>query len=157
MLTQLNQVAINNVRLIILCLSNTTLMGSCILIVYVDDIIITGDDQTEIQNLKNRLAAEFEIEDLGQLHYFLGMEAARSKEGLTLCQRKYVLDLLTETGLLGCKAVETPIEQNKRWNRDKDNKLTDRERYQKLVGKLIYLSHTRPDIAYAVRIVSQQM
>ena len=84
-----------------------------ILIVYVDDIIITGDDQTEIQNLKNRLAAEFEIEDLGQLHYFLGMEAARSKEDLILCQRKYVLYLITETGLLGYKAVETPIEQNK--------------------------------------------
>ena len=75
------------------------------IIVYVDDIIIIGDDQTEIQNLKNRLAAEFEIKYLGQLRYFLGKKAARSKESLILYQRKYVLDLLTETGLLslqGC-------------------------------------------------------
>ena len=85
------------------------------------------------------------------------MKGARSKESLILCQRKYILDLLTETGLLGCKAVETPMEQNKHWSRGELSKPTDRERYQKLVGKLIYLSHTRPDIVFAVGIVSQQM
>ena len=113
-----------------------------ILIVYVDDIIITGDDETEIQTLKSRLSNEFEIKDLGQLRYFLGMEVARSKTGLIVCQRKYVIDLLTETGLLGCKPIDTSMEQNKRWNREIDSKPTDREIYQNLVGKLIYLAHT---------------
>jgi len=84
------------------------------------------------------------------------MEIARSKDRLVVSQRKYVLDLLTETGMLGCKPTNTPMEQNKHWSREAVG-LVDKERYQKLVGKLIYLSHTRPDITYAVGIVSQHM
>ncbi|CAN1305751.1 Copia protein [Linum perenne] len=128
-----------------------------ILIVYVDDIIITGDDYTEIADLKKKLAAEFEIKDLGHLKYFLGMEIARSKDCLIVSQRKYVLDLLNETGMLGCKPIDTPMEQNKRWTREAEPTLVERGRYQRLVGKLIYLSHTRPDITFAVGIVSQHM
>ena len=83
-----------------------------ILIVYVDDIVLTGDDYSELEKLKGRLAEEFEIKDLGALKYFLGMEFARSKEGIVVNQRKYVLDLLNETGMLGCKPAKTPIEPN---------------------------------------------
>ncbi|KAA0054073.1 reverse transcriptase [Cucumis melo var. makuwa] len=83
-----------------------------ILIIYVDDIVLTGDDQTEISQLKQRMGDEFEIKDLGNLKYFLGMEAARSKEGISVSQRKYTLDLLTETGMLGCCPADTPIEFN---------------------------------------------
>ncbi|GMP88706.1 hypothetical protein CsSME_00040591 [Camellia sinensis var. sinensis] len=83
-----------------------------ILIVYVDDIILTGNDEAELAALKEKLAKEFHIKDLGALKYFLGMEFARSKEGIFVNQRKYVLDLLGETGMLGCKMVETPIEPN---------------------------------------------
>ena len=80
------------------------------MIVYVDDIILTGDDETKLVVLKKRLAKEFQIKDLGVLKYFLRMEFARSKESIFLNQRKYVLDLLRETGLLGFKMVETSIE-----------------------------------------------
>ena len=69
-----------------------------VLIVYVDDIILTGDDVEGMEELKKKLSAEFEIKDLGQLRYFLGMEIARSKQGLVVSQRKYILDLLEETG-----------------------------------------------------------
>ncbi|RVX10668.1 Retrovirus-related Pol polyprotein from transposon TNT 1-94 [Vitis vinifera] len=79
-------------------------------IVYVDDIIITRDDEEGIGNLKKLLAREFEIKDLGQLRYFLGMEVGRTKEGIVVTQRKYVLDLLQETGMLGCKPVDTPMD-----------------------------------------------
>ena len=72
----------------------------------------------------------------------MGLEVARSKTGLIVGQQKYVIDLLTETGLLGCKLIDTSMEQNKRWNREIDSKPTDREIYQNLVGKLIYLAHT---------------
>ncbi|RVW33188.1 Retrovirus-related Pol polyprotein from transposon RE2 [Vitis vinifera] len=126
-----------------------------ILIVYVDDIILTGDDTGQVERLKKVLATEFEVKDLGQMRYFLGMEVARSRKGINISQRKYVLDLLTETGMLGCKPSDTPIEARNRM--ESDGKLVDKEKYQRLVGRLIYLSHTRPDIAFAVSVVSQYM
>ena len=113
-----------------------------ILIVYVDDIILTGDDSAELERLKMVLACEFEIKDLGPLKYFLGMEFARSKKGICVSQRKYVLDLLNETGMLGCKIAETPIEANRKLEPAKPEDVVDRERFQRLVGRLIYLSHT---------------
>ncbi|KAI3421371.1 uncharacterized protein J3R85_012404 [Psidium guajava] len=128
-----------------------------ILIVYVDDIVLTGDSYDELEKLKGRLAEEFEIKDLGTLKYFLGMEFARFKEGISVNQRKYVLDLLNETGMLGCKPAETPIEPNVKLQPAKAEIVKDRERYQRLVGRLIYLSHTRPDIAFSVSMVSQFM
>ena len=120
------------------------------LIVYVDDMIITGDDAEEISRLQEQLSAEFEMKHLGGLKYFLGIEVARSKASILLSQRKYVLDLLTEVGLLECKPVDTPIVHNHRLREYSDQVPIDKVRYQRLVGKLIYLSHTRPDIAYAI-------
>ncbi|CAL9028637.1 unnamed protein product, partial [Prunus brigantina] len=97
------------------------------------------------------------MKNLGLLKYFLGIEVARSKHGISLSQRKYILDLLSETGMLACKPAATPMEQNHKLGENLDRFPTNKERYQKLVGKLIYLSHTRPDIAYAVSVVSQFM
>jgi hypothetical protein len=124
--------------------------------VYVDDIVITGDDTNEIVNLKKHLAQEFEVKDLGQLKYFLGIEISRGPKGMFLSQRKYVLDLLKEMGMLCCRPAATPIEQNHRLSKEGGTPV-DKERYQRLVGRLIYLSHTRPDIAFAVSVVSQFM
>lgn len=75
-------------------------------IVYVDDIVLTGDDCDELAKLKKKLAEEFEIKDLGALKYFLGMEFARSREGIFVNQKKYVIDLLNETGMLGCNLLK---------------------------------------------------
>ena len=97
------------------------------------------------------------MKDLGQLKYFLRIEVARSKNEISLSQRKYVLDLLAETGMLDCKPVETPIEMNHNLAISPNQVPTDKRRYQRLVGRLIYLSHTRPDIAYVVSVVSQFM
>ena len=74
--------------------------------------MVTKNDSSEIFSLQKYLATEFELKDLGQLKYFLGIEVARSIHSVSLCQRKHVLDLLTETGMLDCKPVETPIEMN---------------------------------------------
>jgi len=127
-----------------------------VMAVYVDDIVITGDDVEEIRYLKENLGKAFEVKDLGPLKYFLGIEIARSPKGIVLSQRKYVLDLLTETGMLGCRPSSTPIDRNHQISaesRDSFNK----ETYQRLVGRLIYLCHTRPDISYAVSVVSRYM
>jgi len=91
------------------------------------------------------------------MRYFLGMEVARSKEGILISQRKYTLDLLKETGKLGCKPANTPLEPNWKYNEDRAEKAVDKERYQRLVGRLIYLSLTRLDISYVVSKVSQYM
>ncbi|WJZ84417.1 hypothetical protein VitviT2T_004022 [Vitis vinifera] len=82
------------------------------LIVYVDDMIITGDDVEEISKLQEQLSTKFEMKNLGGLKYFLGIEVARSRQGIFLSQKKYILDLLAEVGLLGCKPVDIPIVQN---------------------------------------------
>ena len=73
------------------------------LIVYVDNMVVTENNPSEIIVLQRKLATEFELKDLGNLRYFLGIEVARSAQGISLCQRKYVIDLLTETDMLNCK------------------------------------------------------
>ncbi|RVW92914.1 Retrovirus-related Pol polyprotein from transposon RE1 [Vitis vinifera] len=128
-----------------------------ILIVYVDDIILSGNDTEELQNLKKYLLEEFEVKDLGNLKYFLGMEVARSRKGIIVSQRKYILDLLKETGMLGCKPIDTPMDSQKKLGIEKESTPVDRGRCQRLVGRLIYLSHTRPNIGFAVSAVSQFM
>ena len=97
------------------------------------------------------------MKDLGRLKYFLGIEVLRSNKGILISQRKYVLDLLTETGMLGCKPIETPMMMNHGLQMIERGKLADRMQYQRMVGKLIYLAHTRPAIAYAVGVVSRFM
>ena len=119
-------------------------------IVYVDDIFLIGNDPAEMKKLKRQLAKEFEIKDLGKLKYFLGIEVAHSIEGIVISQQKYTLDLLKEIGMSGCKPAETPIEQSHKLNEGKGSTPVNKERYQYLVGKLIYLAHTKTDIAYVV-------
>ncbi|CAL8073329.1 unnamed protein product [Prunus armeniaca] len=94
------------------------------------------------------------MKDLGDMKYFLKIEVAKSKTIIFLSQRKYVMDLLTETGMLGCMPADTPIEMNHKLCEDMDQEPTNKEQYQRLVGKLIYLAHTRPDIAYVVSVVN---
>ena len=125
--------------------------------VYVDDIILTRDNSEELSELKKVLAREFEVKDLGQMRYFLGMEVARSRKGISISQKKYTIDLLKETGMLGGIPSETPIEVNGKAKKKELGGPVDTVRYQRLVGRLIYLSHTRPNIAFAVSVVSQYM
>jgi len=80
------------------------------LLVYVDDIILAGNDKEEIARIKQTLNQTFRIKDLGNLRYFLGLEVARSKTGIMVNQRKYALQLLRDAGLLACKPAPTPIE-----------------------------------------------
>ena len=128
-----------------------------ILIVYVDDIVITGNDESSIAQLKQALASEFQVKDLGQMRYFLGMEITRSRKGINVSHRKYTLDLLHETGMLGAKPEETPMDDKCKLEIKEKGVPANSERYRRLVGKLIYLTHTRPDISFAVGMVNQFM
>ncbi|XP_026398397.1 uncharacterized protein LOC113294205 [Papaver somniferum] len=97
------------------------------------------------------------MKDLGSLKYFLGIEVSRSGEGIFLSQRKYVLDLLKEVVMSACQPVHTPLEEKVNLCIEPDQVPTDKRRYQRLVGRLMYLSHTRTDLAYALSVVSQFM
>ena len=131
--------------------------GIILLVVYVDDIVITGDDNEGILNLKSFLHTKFHTKDLGLLKYFLGVEVAKSEKGTFLSQRKYVLDLLAETGKIGAKPRSTPMIPNSHLTKNDGEPFEDPEKYRRLVGRLNYLTLTRPDIAYAVSIISQFM
>ncbi|RVX03714.1 Retrovirus-related Pol polyprotein from transposon RE1 [Vitis vinifera] len=97
------------------------------------------------------------MKNLGHLKYFLRIEVSRSSEGIFLSQRKYALDLLQETGMSGCQPINTPIEEGLKLCVEPNQVSTDKGRYQRLVGRLMYLAHTRPDLAYALSVVSQYM
>ncbi|RVW79412.1 Retrovirus-related Pol polyprotein from transposon TNT 1-94 [Vitis vinifera] len=127
------------------------------LIVYVDDMVVTGNDPEERKALQNYLSREFEMKYLGHLKYFLGIEVSRSSERIFLSQRKYALNLLQETGMSGCQPVNTPIEEGLKLCVEPNQVSTNKGRYQRLVGRLMYLAHIRPDLAYALSVVSQYM
>ena len=131
--------------------------GIIALLVYVDYLIVTGDDLEGREALRKCVVQEFEIKELDKLKYFLGIEVAHFQHGIFISQQKYELNLLSETWKLGCKPVETPIEQNHKLCEATEDTMVDRESYQRLVGRLIYLPHTRSDMAYAVGVVSPFM
>ncbi|GJX78233.1 ribonuclease H-like domain-containing protein [Tanacetum coccineum] len=131
------------------------------LLVCVDDIVITRNNNDEIKKVKDFLSSKFLIKDLGKLKYFLGIEVLESKGNLYLTQRKYCLEVLAEFRMLTCRPCGTPIESKDSTTKSGkvviDNPLNIINNYQKLVGKLIYLTHTRPDISYVVHVLSQFM
>lgn len=97
------------------------------------------------------------MKDFGSLKYFLGLEVARSVDGFYLCQRKYCTEVVTEVGLLGCKPAGFPIDQKHSLALTTTPLLPDPARYRRLVGRLVYLGATRPDLVYSIHILTQFM
>ncbi|XP_075080493.1 uncharacterized protein LOC142165993 [Nicotiana tabacum] len=137
--------------------------------VYVDDLIITWNNDKSLYDTSAKFQKKFKMKDLWELKFFLGIEFARSKERILMCQRKYALELISETGLGGAKPSGTPLELNQKFTSVKydkciqnfkqegDQELKNPSCYQRLVGRLLYLTMTRPDIAFAVQVLSQYM
>uniref|UniRef100_A0A3Q7IG12 Reverse transcriptase Ty1/copia-type domain-containing protein n=1 Tax=Solanum lycopersicum TaxID=4081 RepID=A0A3Q7IG12_SOLLC len=133
---------------------------------FLNDLLITGSNTQLITEVKACLHKQFKLKNLGELKFFLGIEVLRSSEGIILNQRKYILELIAEAGLTGAKPASTPMESNLRLTSvdhdqangySADTVLHDITSYQRLVGKLLYATITRPDISYAVQTLSQFM
>ena len=131
--------------------------GIILLLLYVDDMIITGDNLSGSQELKDFLSQQFEMKDLGHLSYFLGLEITHSTYGLYITQAKYASELFSQVGLTASKIFDTPVVLNAHLTPSGGKPLSNPSPYRRLVGSLIYLTITRPNISYAVHQVSQYL
>jgi hypothetical protein len=128
----------------------------CYLLVYVDDILLTGSNSFLLQRLIQLLSSEFKLRDLGSVHYFLGIEVQSTSMGLMLRHHKYTLDILTRVGMLSCKPIDTPISTSKATILP-DPLFSDATRFRQIMGSLQYLTFTRPDICFVVNRICQFM
>ena len=126
------------------------------LLICVADILITRNDPMSIATIKKFLHSQFHLKDLGDLKYFLGIEVSSSKNGIFISQHKYALEIIKDVGLLGAAPIDTPMERGLKLY-DKGDLLKDPGHYRRLVGRLIYLTVSRPDITYYVHVLSRFM
>ena len=134
-----------------------TANSSVFLGVYVDDIILTGNDEVEIQALKQYLDEVFKIKDLSLVHYFLGIEVLQVDEGIILTQRKFAKELLQEFAFDNLCPVSCPLDLSRKLTLEEAEPLDDPTSYRRGIGKLNFLTNTGPDLAFAVQHLSQFM
>lgn len=125
-----------------------------IILLYVDDLLLTGNGEI-IQECKKTLAAEFDMKDLGLMHYYLGLEVWQEPNEIFLGQGKYVIELLKRFDMMECKPMTTPMITNLKMLRNSESSPVDPTKYSQLIGSLMYLVNTRLDICFAVNVLSQ--
>eukprot|EP00253_Pinus_taeda_P034774 PITA_34774 len=128
-----------------------------IVVLYVDDVIFTSNDDQLIKNFKSVMKEEFEMTDMGFLRYFLGIEVDQNEKGIFISQARYVNQVLSRFNMQECKAAITPIVMGLKLSREDSNKDFDPSLYKSIVSSLMYLTATRPDIMYAVSLISRFM
>jgi hypothetical protein len=125
-----------------------------ILLLYVDDLFLTREENL-ITDYKKRLTSEFEMKDLGLMHYFLGLEVGQSPERIFLNQGKYAIEILKRFEMLECKYMNTPMETKLKILVDTSSELIDATLYKQISGLLMYWMNTRPDICFSMNTLSQ--
>uniref|UniRef100_A0A251VEZ8 Putative zinc finger, CCHC-type n=1 Tax=Helianthus annuus TaxID=4232 RepID=A0A251VEZ8_HELAN len=129
--------------------------GKLVICLYVDDLIIASSSMKQITDFKEEMKKEFEMTDMGKLHYFLGMEVLYENGNIILSQRKYMRNLLERYKMTQSNTVSTPMEYGLKLSKDDPDETVDGSIYRSLVGSLMYLTNTRPDIMFAVSKVSR--
>ena len=125
--------------------------------IYMDDIVYTGNSQELMQDFKTDMMQRYEMTDLGLLHHFLGMGIIQSEDYIFIHQKKYASTLLKRFGLQDCKPVGIPLVPADKLKRDDESGASNEAEYRKLVGSLLYLTATRPDIMYAACLLARFM
>ncbi|CAN6676582.1 unnamed protein product [Malus baccata var. baccata] len=131
--------------------------GTVLLLLYVDDVIITGSSSHMITQVITALTAEFEMKDLGLLHYFLGLQISYTSDGLFVSQTKYIHELVDKVDLQDSKPCATPCLPYHRLLKDDGQPYHRPDQYRSVVGALQYLTFTRPDISFSVNQACQFM
>jgi hypothetical protein len=136
-----------------------TAKGGKILIVslYVDDLIFTGNNESMFAEFKRSMMLEFDMTDLGKMRYFLGIEVIQRADGIFISQKKYALEVLEKFGMNKCNPVLNPIVPGCRLSKDEDGVKVDSTIYKQIVGSLMYLTATRPDMMFVVSLISRYM
>ncbi|CAM8965989.1 unnamed protein product [Rhodiola kirilowii] len=124
---------------------------------YVDDLLYTGSDELLCKEFKCSMNREFEMTDLGEMRYFLGVEVRQNSKGIHLCQSKYAKEVLERFNMWNCNAAKNPIVPGTKLSREGDDSKVDSTIYKQLVGCLMYLTVTRPDIMFVVCLISRFM
>ena len=121
---------------------------------YVDDLLVTGDDIRLVEEFKQEMMQVFEMTDLGLMSYFLGIEIKQNEDDVFICKKKYAKEILKKIQMEECKAVSTPMNQKEKLSKEDGVDKVDEGYYRSLIGCLMYLTATRPDILFAVSLLS---
>lgn len=125
--------------------------------VYVDDLIYTGDDLLMMREFKMSMEREFDMSDLGKMRYFLGIEVLQTSQGIHLCQAKYAMEVLRRFEMEDCNAVRNPMVPGGKVDLDENGERIDETFYKQIIGSLMYITTTRPDLQFAVSLLSRYM
>lgn len=125
--------------------------------VYVDDLIYTGNDETMFERVKHSMKQEFDMSDLGRMKYFLGVEVVQGSEGILINQRKYANEVLERFGMEQCNPVKNPVVPGFQHGKDEASTSVDATAYKQMLGSLMYLNATRPDLAYVLSLIIRFM
>lgn len=127
------------------------------ILVYVDDILVTGSNAEVVTTLIKQLDVEFSLKDLGEITYFLGIQVTHTVNGFHLSQQKYIRDLLVKTKMLQAKGLPTPMTSGLKISSQDGVSIENAQLYRSIVGALQYVTVTRPELAYSVYKVCQFM
>lgn len=128
-----------------------------VLIIYVDDILLTGKNLKDISDVKAFLNSEFSIKDLGEADFFLGIQIHQSEKVIDISQHKYIQGILLECNLMNAKSYDTSFPTAYKISKTDGVPLSNPSKYRRLIGQLLYLTVTRPDITFAIQQLSQFM
>jgi hypothetical protein len=138
--------------------TRSDLEGNLIIVsIYVDDIVYTGSSERLLSEFKREMMQRYEMSDIGLLHHFLGMGILQTDQGVFIHQSKYVKSLLSKFGLDDCKPVSIPLATGEKLKKVDGSELADEGLYRRIVGSLLYLTATRPDLMYAASLLSRFM
>lgn len=132
--------------------------GSILVVsVYVDDLLFTGNDESMMSDFKRSMKEEFDMTDLGEMRFFLGIEVVQKADGIFICQRKYATEVLMRFGMKKSNSVANPMISGQKLHKDEMGNKVNETYFKQIIDSLMYLTATRPDLVFVVSLISRFM